>query len=375
MVAAAEQVSPPLEAEDIAIEELHFDSRNPRLFLESDLSDEDLIRILWREFVVDEVALSIANNGYFRHEPLFVARENGRLIVVEGNRRLAAVRLLRDKALRTKIKATDLPDISEKLHKNLEKLPVVISEREKVWQYVGFKHINGPQPWQSYAKAQYIAWLHNDLKVPLDEIASSIGDRHWTVRRLYRGLMVLRQAQSTGEFELEDRWKKHFSFSHLYTGLNNPILQDFLGINDQNSYQPNPVPSEHISNLGELCLWLFGRESTDTRPMVRTQNPDLRNLISAIGSSDGLAALRRGLALNVALDISRGDETLFKEYLLQARYLLQQARGKQLTGDSGDSGTLQTAKEILDLADQLVLDMEQHRREGRSTRRSRYAVS
>ena len=375
MVAAAEQVSPPLEVEDIAIEELHFDSRNPRLFLESDLSDEELIQILWREFVVDEVALSIANNGYFRHEPLFVARENGRLIVVEGNRRLAAVRLLRDKALRTKIKATDLPDISDELHKNLEQLPVVISEREKVWQYVGFKHINGPQPWQSYAKAQYIAWLHNDLKVPLDEIASSIGDRHWTVRRLYRGLMVLRQAQRTGEFELEDRWKKHFSFSHLYTGLNNPILQDFLGINDQNSYQPNPVPSEYISNLGELCLWLFGRESTDTRPVVRTQNPDLRNLISAIGSSDGLSALRRGLSLNVALDISRGDETLFKEYLLQARYLLQQARGKQLTGDSGDSGTLQTAKEILDLADQLVLDMEQHRREGRSTRRSRYVAS
>ena len=375
MVAAAERVSPPLEAEDIAIEELCFDSRNPRLFLESDLSDEELIHILWREHVVDEVALSIANNGYFRHEPLLVAREDGRLVVVEGNRRLAAVRLLRDKALRAEIKATDLPDISEELHKKLERLPVVISEREKVWQYVGFKHINGPQPWQSYAKAQYIAWLHNDLKVPLVEIASSIGDRHWTVRRLYRGLMVLRQAQSTGEFELEDRWKKHFSFSHLYTGLNNPILQVFLGIDDQNSYHPNPVPSEYISHLGELCLWLFGRKSTDTEPKVRTQNPDLRNLISAIGSSDGLAALRRGLSLSVALDISRGDETLFKEYLLEARHLLQQARGKQLTGDSGDSGTLQTAKEILDLADQLVLDMEQHRREGRLTRRSRYAAS
>ena len=369
MVAAAEQVSPPLEAEDIAIEELHFDSRNPRLFLESDLSDEELILVLWREYVVDEVALSIANNGYFRHEPLFVAREKGRLIVVEGNRRLAAVRLLRDKALRTKIKATDLPDISEKLHKNLEKLPVVISEREKVWQYVGFKHINGPQPWQSYAKAQYIAWLHNDLKVPLDEIAGSIGDRHGTVRRLYRGLMVLRQAQSTGEFELEDRWRKHFSFSHLYTGLDNPILQDFLGIDDQNSYQPNPVPSEHISNLGELCLWVFGRESTDTRPMVKTQNPDLHNLISAIGSRDGLAALRRGLSLKVARDISRGDKTLFNEYLLEVRYLLQQARGKQLTGDSGDSSTLLTAEEILDLAHQLVLDIEQHRWEGPSTRR------
>jgi ParB-like chromosome segregation protein Spo0J len=49
---------------------------------------------------VDEVALSIAENGFYRHEPLYAARESGKLNVVEGNRRLAAVKLLRDEKLR-----------------------------------------------------------------------------------------------------------------------------------------------------------------------------------------------------------------------------------------------------------------------------------
>ena len=96
---------------DTPTAELHFDRRNPRLFLEDsltrDLSDTDFVHLLWRDFAVDEVALSIGNNGFFRHEPLFVTMEEGRRVVIEGNRRLAAVRLLVDPDLRKEVGATD----------------------------------------------------------------------------------------------------------------------------------------------------------------------------------------------------------------------------------------------------------------------------
>ena len=92
---------------NIPTAELHFDRRNPRLFLEpnlaKDLSDTDFVRLLWRDFAVDEVALSIGSNGFFRHEPLFIAVEEGRRVVIEGNRRLAAVRLLLDPKLRREV--------------------------------------------------------------------------------------------------------------------------------------------------------------------------------------------------------------------------------------------------------------------------------
>ncbi|MDE0232826.1 MAG: hypothetical protein OXI56_02290 [bacterium] len=358
---------------DVPTTELHFDRRNPRLFLEpnltKDLSDTGFVRLLWRDFAVDEVALSIGTNGFFRHEPLFVTIEEGRRVVVEGNRRLAAVHLLVNPKLRKEVGATDLPKISPEREKELESLPVVECKRSEVWQFIGFKHVNGPQSWQSYAKAQYVAWVHDELGVPLPEVARRIGDRHTTVRRLYRGLMALRQAEHRGVFDREDRWKKHFSFSHLYTGLGYSNIQSFLGIVELRSYRRDPVPEEHVSDLGDLCLWLYGRKSTGTRPIVRSQNPDLRNLDSAIGNVRGLAALRRGLPLDVVLDISAGDERLFKGGLIAALNGLQQARGKQLTGDSGDVDTLQIANEVLDLADRLVTEMEDFRREGRARRR------
>ena len=373
MAATDAGTSTPEGLAEVRTDELHFDRRNPRLFLEDELkgdpSDTDLIRVLWRDFAVDELALSIGSNGFFRHEPLFATMEEGRRVVVEGNRRLAAVRLLVDAELRREVGATDLPQISSERKHELERLPVIECERGEVWQFVGFKHVNGPQAWQSYAKAQYVAWVHHELGVSLHDIASTIGDRHTTVRRLYRGLMALLQAEHHGVFDREDRWKKHFSFSHLYTGLGYSNIQSFLGIDDEHSFCRDPVPEHRVKELGDLCLWLYGRKSTSTQPVVRSQNPHLRNLDSALGSPRGVTALQRGLPLNVVLEIAAGDEALFKEALIAARHELQQARGKQLTGDTGDVDTLQVANEVLELADRLVTEMEDHRREGRARRR------
>jgi len=349
--------------------DLNFDRRNPRLFLDHDLAEGELIELLWRDFAVDEVALSIASNGYFQHEPLFVAEEEGAIVVIEGNRRLAAVKLLLDPELRESVGATDLPSISAERRSELENLPAVLCERKDVWHYVGFKHVNGAQAWQSYAKAQYVAWVHNELGESLDDIALRIGDRHATVNRLYRGLMVLKQAEKSGKFDLDDRWKKHFSFSHLYTGLDYQNIRDLLDIDNEKSFRPNPVPKARLDALGDLCVWLYGRKSTETRPIIQTQNPDLRNLDTAIGSSTGLVALRRGLPLDVVLDISIGDEELFKGHLIDARHLLQEARGKQLTGDTGDADTLRIANEVYELADRLVADMDEQRRSERAGKR------
>lgn len=345
----------------VPVTDLRLDNRNSRLSLQDDLLDEEIVQILWRSYAVEEVAMSIATNGYFGHEPLLVALEDGCLTVLDGNRRLVAVKLLVDDALRMKVRATDLPQITQACKEELAKLPVVMCQRDKLWQYTAFEHINGPQPWQTYMKAQYIAWVHHELKVSLEDIAQAVGDRHGTVHRLYQGLMVLHQAENTGVFVLEDIWMHSFFFSLLYTGLGNQNIRKFIGIDETTSFKPDPVPAECIKHLGELMLWLYGQKSTNTEPKVKRHNPDLHNLGSVIGSDAGLGALRRSLPLDAAVDISIGDEQLFKGHLLEARLLLQKAYGRQPTGDLGNPGNLRTASEIRDLAEQLVSEMDQYR--------------
>jgi hypothetical protein len=166
---------------------------------------------------VREVALSIAHNGYFRNEPLFVEVETrDRFVVIEGNRRLAAVQLLLSEDLRKRLRATDLPSISVARRKELQRLPVLRTTRKAAWSQLGFKHVNGPATWGSYAKAQYIAKVHNDYDVSLLEIACRIGDYHSTVERMYHGLMVIEQAEKAKIFDRKNTSKPQFYFSTTY---------------------------------------------------------------------------------------------------------------------------------------------------------------
>lgn len=106
------------EPQPISVDLLDLDSENPRLVelgVEPGMPQHEILAILWREMAVDEVALSIAANGFFPHEFLFAEKKGSRYSVIEGNRRLAAVKLLRSSELRRQLKATDLPEISPSL--------------------------------------------------------------------------------------------------------------------------------------------------------------------------------------------------------------------------------------------------------------------
>lgn len=357
----------------IRASEFHFDPSNPRFAeLGREVEEEEVLQVLWREMAVDEIALSIAENGFFPHEPLFAARESGRLVVIEGNRRLAAVRLLTNDKLRKSVGATDLPMISAERRSDLEYLPVVVSKRRDLWQYVGFKHVNGPQAWGSFAKAQYIAWVHDELSVPLDQIARQIGDKHATVRRLYHGFRVVQQAEDAGVFSREERARGHFSFSHLYTGLTYEGFQSFLGT-DPRSEKKNPVPPNKVKNLGQLMEWLYGSRPRNIRPAVQSQNPDLKILDDVLKSPQAIDALRSGLPLSTALDVSKGDERIFRESLQQAKKGLQEATGTRLTGYTGDAREMETAEDIFELASALVEAMRRpsERRSPRKAARRR----
>ena len=351
---AANALSP---VKPVAVGKLLLDPMNPRLAGEDlTIDDQDaILGVLWRQRAVDELVDSIAQTGYWKHEELFAARESGKLVVIEGNRRLAAVKLLLDPELRTRINATGVPDLSPAEKDQLRELPVIECTRQEVWRYVGFKHVNGPQDWDSIAKAQYIARVHNEYKVSLEDIASTIGDRHETVKRLYRGLMVLKQAEESGVFDREDRYTTRFAYSHLWTGLGYSGFREFLGLTSETGFKPNPIPKARLDNLGEVCLWLYGSKSRQKAPLIRSQNPDLRNLDEVLRSENGLAALQSGLPLETSLKAGRGDERMLREALVSADQNLKDARGLVPTGYNGDAEMLKKA-EAINLIAQCILD-------------------
>ena len=162
------------EQDRVALDRLRLDTGNPRLSeLGFPSSQTDILKVLYGFMAVDELALSISENGFYQQEVLLVVPEDSDVpeedrtfIVLEGNRRLAAVRLLTDKTLQKAVGARDIPPISDELAIKLSILPVrKYNEKEELWSFLGFQHINGAKPWSSLSKAEYIARVHEDLSL------------------------------------------------------------------------------------------------------------------------------------------------------------------------------------------------------------------
>lgn len=352
---------------DLPEGQLLFDEENPRLTMSGEKSQDSLLRVLWKEMSVDEVAWSIAENGFFPSEPLFVIIKNAnetnpgrrRYIVVEGNRRLAAVRLLRDEKWRKIVGAAkdDLPAASQTRVASLESVPAIIfSNRRILWPTVGFRHINGIKPWNSISKARYVVSVHEHFGICLDDIAAKIGDRHETVIKMYRGYKVLEQAEKETVFRRNDVYGK-LSFSHLYTALDQRPFQVFLGI-DPSDFKPSqPVPKQKIPHLEELMLWLFGKKSSSIEPVVRVQNPDLNVLRKIIEKPEALSALRSKYTLERAYALALGDKKRFRDSLISAKLELQNAKSTVTTGYSGEEDLYDVAEEIVLYAKTILEEM------------------
>src|SRR5271168_1318696 len=109
----------------VPTEHLDFDPSNPRL-VEDGLkkpTDSQMILALADLADLGELVESIAANGYIDIEPMIAQRVNGRWRVLEGNRRLAAIRILQMPSL-AKGTGIAVPKISAENLKTLEEVTV-----------------------------------------------------------------------------------------------------------------------------------------------------------------------------------------------------------------------------------------------------------
>lgn len=349
-------------ADQIAPKALLLDPENPRLASHAPvkLSQDDIAAILWSEMSVDEVAMSIAKNGFYPNEPLLVVKEGDKYVVVEGNRRFAAVRILLEKKLRDHVKA-DLPALEPQYAKTLDALPVLIYPNRKVlWATLGFRHVNGTKPWDAFSKAEFVAKVHEEYGVPLDEIAEKIGDRHQTVVRFYRGFVVMRQAEAQTSFSRDDLWRNRFYFSHLYTALDQPEFKKFLGLKEGKTradIKRAPIPHAKLPQLEELLKWIYGKKSENQAPIVQNQFPDLNHLRRILADRVALSLLRAGAPLERAFDASKGDANRFEDAVVRAKAALQEARATVTTGYQKRAGMLEMMKDVVDLAGKINAEM------------------
>ncbi|WP_210235443.1 ParB N-terminal domain-containing protein [Mesorhizobium sp. M8A.F.Ca.ET.165.01.1.1] len=329
-----DKILPVGHAEKVPVGLLDFDTNNPRFTPDKEpasSSDDDIVIQLAKSADLAELVQSISTSGYINIEPLIVIERAGRFAVLEGNRRLAAVKVLRNDDLAARAKLT-LPPMDKSKRASLDDLLCYrVATEADARDLIGFKHINGPQGWDAFAKARFAArWLDDEHSRPggmtLADIAGRMGDQHMTIHRMVTALFVLEQAERNEVYEVEDRKKKSFSFSHLYTGLAYDEFTTYLGMerpDRSTDPQRNPIPTNNFPQLQKLLIWLYGSKDRDIQPVVKSQNPDLNRLREVLGSKVATKVLEERGSLEEAVVAGTPLSMRFEEHLIAANAELQ----------------------------------------------------
>jgi hypothetical protein len=285
--------------------------------------------------------------------------DRGALTILEGNRRFAAIRLFREPDLVERISKSErlhitVPEISAAYRQTLDSVSVYrVPNRDAARSFIGFKHINGPAKWESYAKAKFAADWFRVGNTTLEQISDKIGDRHDTIKRMVTAIYVLEQAERAGIFALSDRNVVKFNFSHLYTALSRTPYMNFLGLETAWSRydpKPDPIPADKLDLLREVLVWIYGSKDDVKEPVIQSQNPDIKRLGETLASAEGLHVLRAGGSLDEAHSGTQSADEKLSTALIRARGMLREAANSLRGYDGRDQSLLNIAEDLSETA-------------------------
>lgn len=349
---------------NIPIELLDLDSENPRLAREGKGNTQlDLLLTLYSDFDIEELAFSMAENGYFDEEPMVVVPhklpknfllpkqiedqqkylqelvDDGiiRFTVVEGNRRTATLKILTDSSLRNKIGVSnDFPKASGKALNDLKIIPAIFyTDRLEVTPYLGVRHISGSKKWDFYPRVFYVSKKIEDVfakkgnyNVAFADVQRQIAVRRFdTVIKHYLYYRIVKIVESDLDFEIEPLIK---NFSLIEVALRSPGIRQYIGLGDNSSYhkqinfRKRVIPSKSNEELERVLTWIYGNKKKEIQPLF-TDSRNIPSLGKVLLNPEATEYLCRTDDFEGAYERSDGEKDMLEKKINEARKKLEGA--------------------------------------------------
>jgi hypothetical protein len=329
-----------------SFDKLFLDPTNPRLGRAhaSRKTPQAKVLDLMQNFTLDELAVSfIESRSFWPQEALIVVEEKlyGKtcFVVVEGNRRLAALKLL-ESAIQGEPcsprweEFADLADFPSDFFKTI---PYILADsRDDVIAFLGFRHVTGIKQWNPSEKAEYIAKLIEG-GMSYVEVMRTIGSKTDPVRRNYISYKILLQLEDIDDDRIsldhiEDK------FSVLFLSIRERGVQRFLEIDIHADPEQAriPVPKEKLEDLACFAMWLFG---TNDRPPLFTDSRNVSTFAKVLESPVAVSYLKASEqpSFDLAIQKSGADEPELIDRVIKATDEIEQTLSRvHLHTDSSD---------------------------------------
>jgi len=311
---ATEKVTPKgasgPEFKRVPTDDVLFDPTNPRLGGSLTTKQEKLQEILMEDpHLANLLVESFVVNGFIEYEPLIVRQNGKKYVVIEGNRRLAAVKHIRSK-----------PQLyAATLIKKLEKVPVLVfheaadkTHRNEIRTYLGVRHLLGYRQWPSESKAIF---LDQNIKSKSDfrRLKSEFSMGRNDIARFLIPFRVKKAASNLlEEYEVGD--DRHFWT--LGEALQRAGIKEYIKLDvDIDSLRVRSFDKAKFEYLLEFLYGSTaeGKDSSSRAAGLRriTETRQLTRLAKVLANKRGSEKLENGSTLEEAeLYVSSPEETI-----------------------------------------------------------------
>jgi hypothetical protein len=267
---------------EVELREVFLDPNNPRFSIESagetaqDKITEESIQqkclMRMKVYGLEELKESIKRVGFVQIDKVVVRPlKTAGFVVVEGNRRIAALKSL----------AKELADneitLDEEIKKTILGFRVVVyngKEKDIAWIIQGIRHISGVRNWPLYQQAELLIKLSREKKIGVREASNIVGIGPIIAARLVRAWYGYLQARNDEEY---GQYMKPGHFSYFAEVIFfKPVLQEWLG------WEEKKQRFNELANLKKLLSWIFPEEGKEPRITRAMQLRD--TLAEVIGS-------------------------------------------------------------------------------------------
>lgn len=355
-----------------AVLDLGFDPENPRFLdmIGSESGEARAIKRMIEEENLEELVGSIGNQGFFAGEPLLVVPNKsapGKFIVIEGNRRLAALKVLNG-LVSDEILTPSLRILAEQAtHKPPEVDCFEFELRKDILKYLGFRHISGPRRWEPLSKARYLADLiknfYSDLDRPgqIRAVAKDIGSKKDYVAQLLTTLNIYDRAKNKDFYNLQRVREEDINFSLLSTALSYRNIVSFLNLPSREVVVVDEINDAHAK---EIFSWMFAQNERGETVLGESRN--LKTLAAILDSPAATEELRKEGDLSHAYQFSAGPAEAFNSMLSTVENNLQHCLKIIHSGIGINESHVNLAEKISDNAGNLYLLLQKDLRRAKS---------
>lgn len=309
----------------ICLENLIFDDQNPRLpvSLQGVTNESRVIDYMLKFGNIIELMLSIAETGYSDAEPLLVVKASKeKYMVVEGNRRLAALKLLNNPQIAKVREQSVKAAISGAKYRPTEIPCILYQNRSDILDYLGYRHITGVKDWGPLEKARYLDQLYQihikntNSDAIYQKLAKMIGSRSDYVLKLHLAFKLYERANNEAYFGKKIK-QEDISFSWITTALGYSGISAFLGLTDVSDASLSSLKTDHFE---KIFVWMFDEDKA-----VIKESRQISDLAKIVEFPAAIEKLEKSRSIEEALLYTSAPNETFIEMLKKAKQHLKQA--------------------------------------------------